>query len=94
MPRYEVRRLTVLASTFVEARNETEARTKARDVFVREAQLAALAADVSLMPLPEPYDWGQDQRSEARYEYTKADAASERMDDLLHGPTMPFESAS
>ncbi len=71
MPLYEVRRRTVLASSAVEAKNETEARFLARDVWVEDAKIAALCADVERLPLP-PDDMGDD-RSEARYVDTPAD---------------------
>ena len=75
MPRFEVRRRTVLTFSVVDAANETEARFLARDAWQQDAALAALAADVTRQPIP-PDDNG-DKRSEARYEHTEADARDE-----------------
>ena len=75
MPRYEVRRRTVLTVSVVDAANEAEARFLARDAWQQDAAIAALAADVTRQPFP-PDDNG-DKRSEARYEHTEADARDE-----------------
>ena len=79
MPRYEVRRRTVLTFSVVDAANEAEARFLARDAWQRDAAIAALAADVTRQPFP-PDDNG-DKRSEARYEHTEADAQDEAAKD-------------
>ena len=50
MTLWEVRRRTVVTASIVEARNETEARTKARDVWQQDAAIAALFADVEQRP--------------------------------------------
>ena len=79
MPRYEVRRRTVVTTSVVEARNETEARTKARDVWQQDAAIASLFADVHRQPPdPEPGDL----RSEARYEETDTDRETEHRRSL------------
>ena len=79
MPRFEVRRRTVLTFSVVDAANETEARVLARDAWQRDAAIAARAADVTRQPFP-PDDTG-DKRSEARYEHTEADAQDEAAKD-------------
>jgi hypothetical protein len=76
MPAFEVRRPQALVSVTVEAASEDEARWFAQVAWVEEAKLAANRAEVIRQP-QRPDDDG-DARSEARYEQTAMDDASEQ----------------
>lgn len=62
MPRYEVRRRTVLTFSVVDAANESEARFLARDAWQQDAAIAALAADVTRVPNQDPFDKQRDDK--------------------------------
>lgn len=64
MPRYEVRRRTVLTFSVVDAANESEARFLARDAWQQDAAIAALAADVTRVPNQDPFDKQRDDRAD------------------------------